>query len=117
MKPIRTVVLSLVMLVAGASAAMAGGIPKLKTIEKRGSVSERLPGTGLRVRAPIGTRLQKSMGGMTGTFKPYDGKARMNRKGDGIIIHLDSGRYFDPGANRVFEVKARPAIQPRPWTK
>ena len=94
------------------SSAFAGRPVNLKTVEKKGTVSERLPGGGLTVRAPLGTRLSRSMGGSTGTFVPVDG--RLNKSGTAKLFDLQSGRYFDSRANKVFQIQPRPAINPIP---
>jgi hypothetical protein len=108
MKTLRSLIAAAAVLFAS-HAAMADGLMKLKTVEKRGAVNERLPGGGRDVRAAIGTSLSRSMGGSTGTFLPYRGQTRMNATRTGFIIHLDSGRYFDARSNKTFDVKPIPA--------
>ena len=101
MKTIRIVIAAATLACLGGS-ALAAGMKKLSTVVRLGQVTAGP--NDLKVRAPLGTRLDKSMGGSTGTFAPYQGHSKLNRTRTGLIITLSAGRYFVPTEGKLFEV-------------
>ncbi len=115
MKTFGTILGTVSLLLSGAAFANRG--VALKTVEQRGTVKERLPGGGLTVRAPIGTRLSRQTVRMIGRgghqlSEFVQVKGKMSRNGKAMMFQLDSGRYLDSRNKKVFTIKPIPAFGP-----
>lgn len=84
--------------------ATAAGLKTLKAVEKAGSITERTPNAGVRLRAPLGTQLKQLQG--RGAVLPTS-VVPDKTTAKSTIFHLPVGVYRNPSTARNFRVLAK----------